>query len=219
MATDNPPQDTHIRVAVVEGDPLRTLGYRAILGSHRDIELRTSDVRALLKAPDDEIVLMTTSRGAAFYAAMTALKSARPAARVLVVGETNSDLDILRALGAGAKGYLAANAEPDEFVKAIRALHAGSVWAPGRVLAIFIDRVTASTRKVPPPDVERISQRQQAVLRLLAAGLTNREIAVQLSIGERTVKAHVAELMRKVGAQNRMALSVHAITHALLTDQ
>ena len=97
---------------------------------------------------------------------------------------------------------------PAEFKQAIRLVHSGEVWAPRRVLANFIERVTASAaaRQIKPRDGQIISRRQRQVLGLLAVGSSNREIAGQLGLTERTVKAHVAELLRKIGAPNRIAL-------------
>ena len=207
-----------IHIAVVESDPLRFLGFRTILASEPDFQVRASTVASLLKFPNEDVVLMTANRGASFYAAMSAFKSVRPAVRILVTGPGNDDEDILRALLAGAKGYICEDAPAAEFIQAIRVVHSASVWAPRRVLSLFIDRVTASSRKAPQ-DEDRISEREREVLRLLVAGRSNREIGQQLKIEERTVKAHVAQLMRKVGVQNRIALSVHAVTHSLLSSR
>ncbi len=92
------------------------------------------------------------------------------------------------------------------------------MWAPGNVLATFIDLATTSARREfhSEPE-ERISERELEVLRLLVSGCSNKEIADHSASRERTVKAHVAQLLRKVGVQNRIALSVHAVTHALLS--
>ena len=206
-----------IRVAVLEGDPLRFVGFRALFGSQAEFRVRSSTVPMILKALDDDVVLMTSSRGAAFYSAMSGLKAVRPSVRIIVTGPGGNDEDILRAIAAGAKGYIAEDASPAEFKQAIRLVHGGEVWAPRRVLANFIERVTASaTRQMKPRDGQMLSRRQRQVLGLLAVGSSNREIAKDLGLTERTVKAHVAELLRKIGAPNRIALSVHPLTHTLL---
>jgi len=206
-----------IRVAVLEGDPLRFVGFRALFGSQPEFRVRSSTVPMILKALDDDVVLMTSSRGAAFYSAMSGLKAVRPSVRIIVTGPGGNDEDILRAIAAGAKGYIPEDASPAEFRQAIRLVHGGEVWAPRRVLANFIERVTASaTRQTKPRDGQMLSRRQRQVLGLLAVGSSNREIAKDLGLTERTVKAHVAELLRKIGAPNRIALSVHPLTHTLL---
>jgi DNA-binding NarL/FixJ family response regulator len=208
-----------IRVSVLESDPLRFVGLRALFGSGAEFHVRSSTVPMILKALDDDVVLMTRNRGTAFYSSMTALKTVRPGVRIIVTGPSGNDEDILRAIMAGAKGYVADDASPAEFKQAIRMVHNGSVWAPRRVLAVFIERVTASTttRNTKTHDGQMISSRQRQVLGLLAVGSSNREIARELGLTERTVKAHVAELLRRIGAPNRIALSVHPLTHTLLS--
>jgi DNA-binding NarL/FixJ family response regulator len=183
------------------------------------MQVRSGTVASVLEGPEDELVLMTTNRGSAFYAGMSALKAARPEIRIIVTGAGSRDEDVLRAVSAGAKGYVSEDASADEFKKAIREVHAGSVWIPRRVLARFIERATISARRVEPRSEARISDREREVLRLLVSGCSNREIANELGIIERTVKAHVAQLLRKVGVTNRIALSVHAVTHSLLSPQ
>lgn len=210
---------TPIRVSVLESDPVRFLGLRTIFASQSDIHIRTGTVATVLHGPEDELVLMTANRGPAFYSGMSALKGARPEVRIIVTGPGMRDDDILRAVAAGAKGYVSEEASAEEFKKAIREVHAGSVWIPRRVLARFIERATVSARRVEPRSETKISDREREVLRLLIAGCSNREIASELGIIERTVKAHVAQLLRKVGVTNRIALSVHAVTHSLLTQQ
>lgn len=212
------PKNT-IRIAVVESDPLRFLGFRAILSSEQDFLIRSCTIPSILSSPEDDVILITSSGGAAFYAAMSALKAVRPTVRIIVTGARSNDEEILRAIAAGAKGYIAEDATPEEFKHAIRVVHSGSVWAPRRVLCIFIERATASPRRVLPQGEDKISDREREVLKLLVAGRSNREIGDVLGIEERTVKAHVGQLMRKVGVQNRIALSVHAITHSLLSSR
>jgi DNA-binding NarL/FixJ family response regulator len=162
---------------------------------------------------------MAVDRGTAFYEGMAALKASRAGVRVIVTGSGTGDEDILRAVGAGAKGYVSEDASPAEFKKALREVHAGSVWLPRHILALFIERATSSPRTIEPSKEARFTGRERQVLRLLVAGRSNREIADELGIIERTVKSHVAQLLRKVGVSNRIALSVHAVTHSLLESQ
>jgi len=96
-------------------------------------------------------------------------------------------------------------------------IHQGSVWAPRRVLSLFIERVTTSPGRIFPAGRVTFTDREKEVLELLVASRSNKQIGSALGITERTVKAHVAKLLRKVGVQNRIALSVHAITHCLVT--
>ena len=208
-----------IRVAVVESDPVRFVGLRAIFSSEPDIQIRAATVRSVQQAQNDDIIVLAVDRGTVFLNAMAALKSQRPAIRIIVTGPEHRDEDVLRAIAAGAKGYVSEEASPAEFKKAVREIHAGSVWLPRRVLATFIERSTYAARPPRSRREARVSGREKDVLRLLVAGCSNREIADELGIIERTVKAHVAQLLRKVGVPNRIALSVHAVTHSLLESQ
>jgi DNA-binding NarL/FixJ family response regulator len=91
----------------------------------------------------------------------------------------------------------------------------GSIWAPRRVLSIFVDRATRPSRSAAPAAAQ-FTARETEVLKLLVAARSNREIARTLGIEERTVKAHVAKLMRKVGVENRIALSIYAVTNSIV---
>jgi DNA-binding NarL/FixJ family response regulator len=106
---------------------------------------------------------------------------------------------------------------PDEFVRAVRVVNQGSVWAPRRVLSMFIERAGSTPGQIFPTGRGAFTDREKQVLELLVVGRSNKEIASALGIEERTVKAHVAKLMRKVGVPNRIALSIHAVTHSLVT--
>ena len=212
-----PSKKNPIRISVVESDPLRFLGLHAIFASEADMQVRAVTLSTILHNPNEDVVLITSSKGPTLHAAMGALKAVRPGLPVIVTGPGNRQDDILRAISCGAKGYIPEEATAAELKRAIREVYAGSVWAPGNVLATFIDLATTSARKFHSEPEERISERELEVLRLLVSGCSNKEIADQLGIEERTVKAHVAQLLRKVGVQNRIALSVHAVTHALLT--
>jgi DNA-binding NarL/FixJ family response regulator len=149
---------------------------------------------------------------------MASLKGTRPDLRVIVTG-SGEEGTILQALVAGAKGYVHEAASPAEFVEAVRIVSQGSVWASRRVISLFIERVSSAPGRVFPAGRVTFTDREKEVLELLVAGRSNKEIGSPLGIGERTVKAHVAKLMRKVGVQNRIALSVHAFTHSLVTTK
>lgn len=193
---------------------MRAVGLQAVFSSEPDMKVRAGTVETVLHSRYEELVLMTTDRGPSFSAAMSALKAVRPGIRIIVTGPGKRDDDILRAINAGAKGYVAQEASSDVLKKAIREVHAGSVWIPRRVLAFFIERST-EPQKVSSP-VPKISPREREVLRLLLSGCSNREIAQKLGIIEQTVKSHVAQLLRKTGVRNRTALSIHTISKSLL---
>jgi DNA-binding NarL/FixJ family response regulator len=200
-----------IRIAVVESDPLRFVGFRALFDTEPDLELVSASLADLAQLQTIDLVLLGNRGGQNLYDIMASMKAVRPDLRIIVTGSGMDDESVLKAIAAGAKGYVDEAASPAEFVQALRIVHQGSVWAPRRVLSTFIERVSASPGRITFTD------REKEVLEMLVAGRSNKEIGSALGIEERTVKAHVAKLMRKVGVQNRIALSVHAITHSLVT--
>lgn len=206
-----------IRIAVVESDPLRFVGFRALFDSEGDFELVSATLGDLSAQPNIDLVLLGSRNGQNLFDVMAAMKAARPDLRIIVTGSGADDETILKAITAGAKGYVDEAAPPADFIQAIRMVNQGSVWAPRHVLSMFIERVSSSPGRVFPAGRVAFTDREKEVLEMLVAGRSNKEIGAALGIEERTVKAHVAKLMRKVGVQNRIALSVHAITHSLVT--
>ena len=208
-----------IRIAVVESDPLRFIGFRALFDAEPEFELFASSIPEISTVADVDLILLGSRGQQNLFDLMASLKAARPDLRIIVTGAGADDETILKALAAGAKGYVDEAAAPTEFAMAMRIVHQGSVWAPRRVLSTFIERVTSSPGRIFPAGRVTFTDREKEVLELLVAGRSNKEIGAALGIEERTVKAHVAKLMRKVGVQNRIALSVHAITHSLVTNK
>jgi len=212
-----PAKKPRIRIAVLESDPLRFVGFRALFDTETDLEILASSIPEVPTLGSVDLVLLGSRNGVNLFDTMAGLKASRPDLKIIVTGSGADDETILKALAAGAKGYVDEAAAPLEFVQAIRMVHQGSVWAPRRVLSTFIERVTTSPGRIFPAGRVTFTEREKEVLELLVAGRSNKEIGSALGIEERTVKAHVAKLMRKVGVQNRIALSVHAITHNLVT--
>lgn len=205
-----------IRIAVVESDPLRFVGFRALFDNEPDFELISCSLPDIAGLPDMDLVLLGNRSGQNLFDMMASLKATRPSLRIIVTGAGMDDETVLKAIASGAKGYVDEAASPVEFVQAIRIVNEGSVWAPRKVLSTFIERVSSSPGRSFPAGRLAFTDREKEVLEMLVVGRSNKEIGAALGIEERTVKAHVAKLMRKVGVQNRIALSVHAITHSLV---
>lgn len=206
-----------IRIAVVESDPLRFVGFRALFDSETDFELIASSLTDITALQNVDLILLGNRSGQNLFDVMASLKASRPDLRIIVTGSGMDEETILKAIASGAKGYVDEAATPAEFVQAIRIVNEGSVWAPRKVLSMFIERVSSAPGRIFPAGRVTFTDREKEVLEMLVAGRSNKEIGAALGIEERTVKAHVAKLMRKVGVQNRIALSVHAITHSLVS--
>jgi DNA-binding NarL/FixJ family response regulator len=212
-----PARKPPIRIAVVESDPLRFIGFRTLFESEPDLELQAVTAAEVATRSNIDVILVGSRGSQNLFDLMAGLKALRPDLRILVTGMGADDETILKAIMAGAKGYIDEAATPAEFAQAIRTVHQGSVWAPRRVLSMFIERVSSSPGKIFPAGHVVFIDREKEVLELLVAGHANKEIGAALGIEERTVKSHVAKLLRKVGVDNRVTLSVHAITHSLVT--
>jgi DNA-binding NarL/FixJ family response regulator len=206
-----------IRIAVVESDPLRLVGFRALFDSAPGFKLVSASLPDIAGLQNIDLALLSNCSVQHLFDLMASLKATRPDLRIIVMGSGDEET-ILKALVAGAKGYVDEAASPAEFVQAVRVVSQGSVWAPRHVFSTFIERVSSAPSGIFPAGRAIFTDREKAVLELLVAGRSNKEIGSPLGIGERTVKAHVAKLMRKVGVQNRIALSVHAVTHSLVSS-
>lgn len=205
-----------IRVAFVESDPLRLVGFRALLESESDFELISASLPEIAVHTNIDVVLIGDRPGYNLLDTMSKLKMMRPNLPILVIGPSTDDSITLNAIVAGAKGYVFDGERPNEFAQAIRVVNQGSVWAPRRVLSMFIE-LAITRRNGMPGGGSTITDREKQVLRMLVSGLSNKEIGIPLGIEERTVKAHIAKMMRKVGVHNRIELSVHAVRHSIVS--
>lgn len=214
-----PAKKTLVRIAVIDSDPLRFLGFRALLSSETDFELRAVSLAEIDTNQEVDLGLLGSHSGRNILEVLTTLKALRPGLDVIVTGCNMDEAAMLEAIVAGAKGCVDETASVGELVRAIRIVHAGSVWAPRRVLAMFVEQASRSSGRGVSVGHRPFTRREKEVLRMLVAGCSNKEIAAPLGIEERTVKAHVAKLMRKVGVPNRVLLSVHVITHSLVASR
>src|SRR5579863_157827 len=128
---------TPIRIAVVESDPLRFVGFRALFDAEPDFELISCSLPDLAGLPDTDLVLLGNRSGQNLFDMMASLKATRPNLRIIVTGAGMDDETVLKAIASGAKGYVDEAASPVEFVQAIRIVNEGSVWAPRHVLSMF----------------------------------------------------------------------------------
>jgi DNA-binding NarL/FixJ family response regulator len=208
-----------VHIAVIDSDPLRFVGFRALLSTESDFELESVALAEIGTNEEVDVVLLGSHPGKSVIEVLTSLKALRPGVNVIVTGCNLDDAAILTAVSAGAKGCVDEAASVGELVQAIRTVLVGSVWAPRRVLSMFVEQAYRSSEQGIFANRRPFTSREKEVLRMLVAGCSNKEIAAPLGIEERTVKAHIAKLLRKVGVSNRVMLSVRAITHSLIASK
>jgi len=146
---------------------------------------------------------------------LTLIRRARPELRLIVLGPEGNDDLVLDCIVAGARAYLDPAAEPQAIRTAIHIMMEGSIWAPRRLLSKLIDRLLSKRDTSLASEDAHLTLRERQVLELILKARSNREIAGQLGIEERTVKAHVGRLMRKAGVDNRIELSMRALSRSL----
>jgi DNA-binding NarL/FixJ family response regulator len=206
-----------LRIALAESDPLRLVGFRALLESESDLELISASLPEIAIQANIDVVLIGDRPGQNLLNTISSLKMMRPNLPIIVIGPSTNDEIVLNAIGSGAKGYVFDGAPPSEFAKAIRTVSQGSVWAPRRVLSMFVELAITQQKRMLYGANEVLTDREKEILTLLVSGLSNKEIGAPLGIVERTVKAHIAKMMRKVGVHNRIELSVHAVARSLVS--
>ncbi|MGA2897444.1 MAG: response regulator transcription factor [Acidobacteriaceae bacterium] len=195
------------RIGVVATDTLRVLGLQSILPQFEVVHLTAPG------ALDDvnlALVLIDAECTGHLFELLATFHHIRPQLKLIVLGTETGPEYIQRIIGTGAKGYLTLTATETELAMAIEMVRDGSVWAPRRVLSQLLDRQPgfSGTAGAPP----KFTPRELQVLELLRAGRSNREIGIALGIDESTVKAHIGRLLRKVGVNNRIALTIHPFT-------
>src|ERR1700678_2654517 len=196
-----------IRILAVDARPMLREGIASLVASQSDMELvaEASTGREALEQfrnhrPDLTLMdlQMPDMDG---IEAMVAIRDEFPQARIIVLTTYKGDVQVLRALKAGARAYLLKGLLRKELLETIRAVHAGQKRIPPEVAAVLADHAVD----------EALTAREIDVLRLIAGGNANKLIADQLSIGEETVKGHVKNILSKLRASDR----THAVTVAL----
>lgn len=209
--------DEPLRIGVIATDPLRLLGLETMFSGGR-AEIIPLSVPGALDASGVSMILLDATCTDHLFELLGSFHRTRPHLRVIVIGTQEDHEYIQRVIGAGAKGYLTHTADENVVRLAIDIVRDGSVWAPRKVLARLLESsgaeaARAAAKTQPPP---KFTEREGQVLRLLVDGSPNREIAEALGIDAVTVKAHVGRIMRKVGVDNRIALTVETLSRNLL---
>ena len=210
-----------IRVALVDDEPMIRSGLAAVIGAEPDLLVvgeagDGAEVLDLVGRTSPDVVLMDVRMPAVDgIAATRALVRAGSAARVLVLTTFANDDHVFDALAAGADGFLLKRSTPEEVLHGIRTVARGeSLLFPDAVRELA-RRHVRSTGAVP--ELERLTAREREVLRLVAAGLSNAEIAAQLVLGVETVRSHVAAVLAKTGVRDRTQAVVLAYRTGFMT--
>jgi DNA-binding NarL/FixJ family response regulator len=212
---------TKLRVVIADDQPMMRAGFKAVLEATGDIQVvaEASDGEEAVQAAGEhapDVVLMDIR-----MPGIDGIEATRrlPRQRVLILTTFGLDQYILEALRAGASGFLLKDAPTQEVVAAVRAVAAGDAVLSTAVTRQLLDQVA---RRLPaavsrrPDELNLLTEREREVLRMLANGLSNAEIAAALIVSEATVKSHVSHLLGKLGLRDRVQAVIYAYETRLI---
>jgi NarL family two-component system response regulator LiaR len=202
-----------IRVLVADDHAVVRQGLRTFLELQEDIHVvaDVADGEQALEAVaehDPDVVLMDLVLPVVDgVEAIRRISAERPGIRVIALTSFLDDDKLFPAVRAGAAGYLLKDVEPQELVKAIRTVHAGEALLHPAVAARLMEEVAGSGAGAPDP----LTPREREVVGLIARGQSNKRIALELGIAEKTVKTHVSNILAKLGLSDRTQVAMHAV--------
>jgi DNA-binding NarL/FixJ family response regulator len=205
-----------IRILLADDHSVVRQGLKMFLGLDPEFEVvgeaaNGQEAVRLARALRPDVVLMDLLMPVMDgIAATAAIRQELPDTEVIALTSVLEDVSVVNAVKAGAIGYLLKNTEADALVRAIRAAAEGQVQLAPEAQARLMREVRA------PDSPEKLSERETEVLRLVAAGRANKEIARELGIGEKTVKTHVSSVLGKLGLMSRTQAALHAVRIGLI---
>jgi two-component system, NarL family, response regulator LiaR len=205
-----------VRVLLVDDHPVVRQGLRALLSTQDGIEVvgEADDGEAAVAAAErlspDVVLMDVVMPGMDGVEALRRIGERRPQTRVVMLTSYADERRAMEAVDAGASGFLLKDASPRDVAAAIRAAHRGEAVLHPSVAAKLL-----AERRRPPAAHADLTARELEVLRLIARGLQNKQIAAQLHVSEKTVKTHVSAILRKLDVTDRTQAAVYAVRERL----
>ena len=217
----NEPAEHPIRVLLVDDHAVVRKGLCALLEREPGIEVvgeaeNGEQAVQLAERLRPDVVLMDLEMPVLNGIEATRQISARdPEARIVVLTSHAAEEDVFPALKAGAQGYLLKHSPPDDVLRAIRRAHEGETVLHPTIARMMLQDLRRPPRPTQPPMADPLSERELKVLRLLARGMSNQEIADTLVVGEATVRSHVSAILRKLQLASRTQAALYALREGL----
>ncbi len=214
-----------IRVLIVDDHRMVRGGLRGFLSGEPGLavvgEAQTGEeaIAAAASLCPDVVLMDLIMPGMGGTAAIGVLRASHPETKIMALTSFADDAHVFPALEAGANGYLLKDIDPDALVAAIRAVHAGESPLDPEVAKRLLSRFqhpAAASAAAQGPMHETLTEREMDVLRLLAQGKSNKEIARALFIGDRTVKSHLSAVFQKLDVTDRTQAALYAVRHGLV---
>jgi NarL family two-component system response regulator LiaR len=210
-----------IRVLLVDDHVVVRKGMRALLDREPGIEVvgeaenGEQAVHSAGRLRPDVILMDLEMPGTGGTEATGQITEQHPEMRIVVLTSHAAEEDVFPALKAGALGYLLKHSAPEEVVQAIRQAHRGETVLHPSIARMVLQELNRPAQAKRPKTTEPLSERELEVLRLLARGMSNQEIADTLVVGEATVRSHVSSILRKLQLASRTQAALYALREGL----
>lgn len=201
-----------IRILLVDDHFVARMGLHSIIDAQPGMEIiadahNGAEATKLHRRHEPDVTIMDLAMpGVSGFEAIAAIRKEFPSARIVVLSNYEGSEDVHRAMEAGAMAYLLKSAQGEELIEAIQSVHRGRKYLPAALRVMMDERVPA----------DQLTERELDVLRLLAKGQSNREIAAGLSIAENTVRIHVAHVLEKLAVEDRTQAVIVAIQRGIV---
>ena len=200
-----------LRIAVVDDHPLMREGIAAVLSSVDDFEIsatgeNASDAIRICSENRPDLMLLDVSMPGCGLSAAREIKAAQPSVRILFLTVSEEHSHVTAALQAGACGYLLKGIGGAELVNTIRCVSAGQAYImPAFAARLLADpRASAENATSSASQIDSLTQREKQILKEVAVGRTNKEVARRLGLSEKTIKHYMTNILHKLGARNRV---------------
>jgi NarL family two-component system response regulator LiaR len=211
-----------IKVLIVDDHQVVRQGLRTFLELHEDILIvgeagNGGNAIAMAGRLSPDVILMDlVMPGMDGITATSQIKSICPDARVIALTSFTEDDKIFPAIQAGASSYLLKDVTPDELVDAIRAVYRGETRLHPDIVRRLIEQVAYQPHSKQTTPASTLTERERDVVQLVAQGKSNREIAEALTISDKTVKAHISNILGKLGLEDRTQMAIYALKNGLV---
>ncbi len=201
-----------IRVLSVDDHPLVREGIAALINDQADMQMEAQAstgkeaIQRFREHRPDVVLMDVRLPDMSGIDALITIRSEFPEARIIMVTSSEGDVEMQRALGSGAKGYMLKSMPPRDLLEAIRKVHAGKKGIPPEIAAHLADHLGD----------EKLTAREIEILQQIAEGNRNRDIAEKLFISEGTVKVHIQHIMEKLGANDRTQAITIAVRRGII---